>query len=109
MDGKNPITKKKCKSAFGNMNDYSDEYYDDYDDYEYGNNYELYTDESEYDSSDDDSSDDDDESVYEIEDDDTDESSLFSLPKDPIVQIYFVCLGILGIYILYRFMMKSKN
>jgi hypothetical protein len=28
MDGKNPITKKKCKQAFGNMNNYySNEYY----------------------------------------------------------------------------------
>jgi hypothetical protein len=96
MDGKNPITKKKCKQAFGNMNNYySNEYYNDD---------EYYThDEEYYDSSSDDDSDD---SESEKEDND---SSFLSLPKDPIVQIYLACLGILGIYILYRIMMKSKK
>jgi hypothetical protein len=31
-----------------------------------------------------------------------------SLPKDPIVQIYFAALGLLGLYILYRIMEKNK-
>ena len=90
-NGKNPITGKKCKQAFGNINnyDYSNEYYND-DEY--------------YTSSDDD--DDDDDHLNET--DDTDDS-LLSLPKDPIVQIYLACLGILGIYILYRIMTKSKK
>ncbi len=91
MDGKNPITNKKCKQAFGNITNYSNEYYND-DEY-YTNNEEYY--------------DSDDSSDYDEED--TDEDSLFSLPKDPIVQIYLACLGILGIYILYRIMMKSKK
>jgi len=29
-----------------------------------------------------------------------------SLPNDPIIQVYFACLGILGVYILYCIMMK---
>jgi hypothetical protein len=93
MDGKNPVTKKKCKHAFGNMNNYSNEYYNDD---------EYYTDDEEYDDSDDDGDD------SESEKKDT-EDSLLSLPKDPIVQIYLACLGILGIYILYRIMVKSKK
>jgi hypothetical protein len=96
MDGKNPITKKKCKQAFGNMNNYySNEYYNDD---------EYYTDDEEY--YDSDSDDDSDDSESEKEDND---NSFLSLPKDPIVQIYFACLGILGIYILYRIMTKSKK
>jgi hypothetical protein len=93
MDGKNPVTKKKCKQAFGNMNSYSNEYY---------NNDEYYTYDEEYSDSDDDSD------GSESEKKDT-EDSLLSLPKDPIVQIYLACLGILGIYILYRIMIKSKK
>ncbi len=93
MDGKNPVTKKKCKQAFGNMNNYSNEYYNDD---------EYYTYDEEYSDSDDDSDD------SESEKKDT-EDSLLSLPKDPIVQIYLACLGILGIYILYRIMVKSKK
>jgi len=30
------------------------------------------------------------------------------LPNDPIIKIYFACLGIIGIYILYRLMNKTK-
>ena len=90
MDGKNPVTKKKCKQAFGNMNSYSNEYYNDD---------EYYTYDEEYSDSDDDS-----QSEKEGTDD-----SFMSLPKDPIIQIYLACLGILGIYILYRIMMKSKK
>jgi hypothetical protein len=94
MDGKNPITKKKCKQAFGNMNNYySNEYYNDD---------EYYSDDEEYYDSDSDS--DDSQSKKEGTDD-----SFLSLPKDPIVQIYLACLGILGVYILYRIMMKSKK
>jgi hypothetical protein len=94
MDGKNPITKKKCKQAFGNMNNYySNEYYNDD---------EYYSDNEEYYDSDSDS--DDSQSKKEGTDD-----SFLSLPKDPIVQIYLACLGILGVYILYRIMMKSKK
>jgi hypothetical protein len=93
MDGKNPVTKNKCKQAFGNMNNYSNEYYNDD---------EYYTYDEEYSDSDDDSDD------SESEKKDT-EDSLISLPKDPIVQIYLACLGILGIYILYRIMVKSKK
>ena len=89
MDGKNPVTKKKCKQAFGNMDIYSNEYYNDD---------EYYNSSSEEDS--------DSDGEYEIEETD---DSLLSLPKDPIVQIYLACLGILGIYILYRIMMKSKK
>jgi hypothetical protein len=90
-NGKNPITGKKCRQAFGNINnyDYSNEYYNDD---------EYYTSSSEEEDSDDDE--------YEIEDTD---DSILSLPKDPIVQIYLACLGILGIYILYRIMTKSKK
>jgi hypothetical protein len=91
MDGKNPVTKKKCKHAFGNMNNYSNEYYNDD---------EYYTDEEEYDDSDDNSLNDKEENK---------DNSFLSLPKDPIVQIYLACLGVLGIYILYRIMMKSKK
>ncbi len=91
MNGKNPITNKKCKQAFGNISSYSNEYYNDAEYYE-----------SESDSE----SDSDGEDVYEIEDKD---ESLLSLPKDPILQIYLACLGILGVYILYRMMMKSKK
>lgn len=87
-NGKNPITGKSCKQSFGNMESYSNEYYND-DEY--------------YTSSDEEDSDDGD---YEMEDRD---DSLLSLPKDPIVQIYLACLGILGIYILYRIMTKSKK
>ena len=36
-----------------------------------------------------------------------DEDNSISLPDDPIVQIYFATLGILGIYILYRIMVKK--
>lgn len=88
MNGKNPITNKKCKQAFGNMGNYSNEYYNDD---------EYYTSDEE---------DEVDDDLYEREEKD---ESLFSLPKDPIVQIYLACLGILGIYILYRIMMKSKK
>jgi len=95
MDGKNPVTNKKCKQAFGNMDSYSNEYYNDD---------EYYTDDEYYDSDSD--SDSDDESVSEKEDTG---NSFLSLPKDPIVQIYLACLGILGIYILYRIMVKSKK
>lgn len=83
IDGKNPITKKKCKQAFGNIN----EYYND-------NDY----------SSDDDSDHSNDDLKKHEDIDDT-----LSLPQDPIVQIYFACLGILGIYMLYRIMSKSKR
>lgn len=93
MDGKNPVTKKKCKQAFGNMDSYSNEYYNDD---------EYYTYDGEYSDNDDDSDDGENEKK-DIED------SLLSLPKDPIVQIYLACLGILGIYILYRIMVKSKK
>ena len=89
-NGRNPITGKTCKLAFGNINDYdyTNEYYND-DDYSSGDSDE----ESE-------------EDEYEYNDEDT---SFLTLPKDPIVQIYLACLGILGIYILYRIMMKNKK
>jgi hypothetical protein len=92
-DGKNPITGTKCKQAFGNMNDYnySNEYYNDND---YCSNDEV-VDDNENDAAD--------------VDDDEKKKEMLSLPKDPIVQIYLACLGILGIYILYRIMMKSKK
>ena len=93
MDGKNPVTKKNCKQAFANMRSYSNENYNDD---------KYYTDDEEYSDSDDGSDD------SESEKKDT-EDSLPSLPKDPIVQIYLACLGILGIYILYRIMIKSKK
>jgi hypothetical protein len=64
---------------------------------------EYYNDDEYYTSSDEEDSDD---GEYEIEDGD---DSLLSLPKDPIVQIYLACLGILGIYILYRIMTKNKK
>jgi hypothetical protein len=88
-DGKNPVTKKKCKQAFGNMESYSNGYY---------NHDEYYTSSSDEEDSDD--------GDYEMEDGD---DSLVSLPKDPIVQIYLASLGILGIYILYRIMTKNKK
>lgn len=88
MDGKNPVTKKKCKQAFGSMSNYSNEFYNDD---------EYYDDEEN-----------DDVSVSSDDSDETDNSFL-NLPKDPIVQIYLACLGILGIYILYRIMIKSKK
>ena len=90
MDGKNPITKKKCKQAFGSMNNYSNEFYNDDEYY------------------DDDNDDVVDTSSATDRKEDVDET-LLSLPKDPIVQIYLACLGILGIYILYRIMTKSKK
>jgi hypothetical protein len=31
------------------------------------------------------------------------------IPDDPIVQIYFASLGVLGIYILYNLMMKMQK
>jgi hypothetical protein len=90
-NGRNPITNKSCKLAFGNINDYdySNEYYND----------DTYID---------------DDSEEEYEEDETGDSneedtSFLTLPKDPIIQIYLACLGILGIYILYRIMMKNKK
>ena len=82
MNGKNPVTNNSCKQAFGSMNNYSNEYYSD--------------DEEE-----------DDYDGFDVRED-TDESFL-NLPKDPIVQVYLACLGILGVYILYRIMIKSKK
>jgi hypothetical protein len=31
------------------------------------------------------------------------------LPDDPIIQIYFACLGLIGIYILYCILLKNKR
>jgi hypothetical protein len=93
-NGKNPVTGKSCRQAFGNINEYNypNEYYND----------------DEYESDDHSESSDDEDYDYSVnEKEDTD--SLLSLPKDPIVQIYLACLGILGIYILYRIMTKSKK
>ena len=36
------------------------------------------------------------------------EETSMSLPNDPIVQFYFASLSIIGIYVLYRIMMKKK-
>ena len=82
----NPITGAKCKQAFGNINDY---YYND-------NDYNSDNDES--------------NQNPEYFDDEVNESKeIITLPKDPVVQIYLACLGILGIYVLYRIMVKSKK
>ena len=91
-NGKNPITGKSCRQAFGSMNNYSNEYYNDD---------EYYTTSSD--------EDDDDDDDYDLNETENTDDSLLSLPKDPVVQIYLACLGILGIYILYRIMMKSKK
>ena len=32
----------------------------------------------------------------------------FKIPNDPIVQAYFASLGALGIYLMYKLMMKTK-
>jgi len=85
-DSTNPITGAKCKNAFGNMSDYcSNEYYND-------NDYLVP----------------DDELNKEDEKNNDDESKeRLSLPNDPIIQIYLACLGILGIYVLYKIMVKK--
>jgi hypothetical protein len=31
------------------------------------------------------------------------------MPDDPIVQLYFACLSILGIYVLYRIIEKKRG
>jgi hypothetical protein len=35
-------------------------------------------------------------------------NDLYYLPKDPIVQLYFACLGLLSIYVMYRIIQKTE-
>lgn len=47
------------------------------------------------------------ESFANLREDNDDYSMFFKIPEDPILQMYFASLGILGVYILYGIMVKN--